>query len=658
MDNETTDYPNRSKLDEVSGINLKVQDLRVELGNKTILAGVSFTAAAGQLTAIIGPNGAGKTTLLRAIAGKRPTAGYVLLNGEDIYLSFEFWLQRIGYVPVENVLHYQLRVEEALVYVGRLRLPNQKEDAIRHKADELLSYYGFATNDPRRQSFIKDLSSGERKRVNICAELLIDPPLLILDEPTSNLDPNAESDLMHRLSEHAHQDQRTVVLVTHTLASIHVCDRVVFVENSRVRVVDTPTRILPKLESSIPGAAQDIPDFDRWANVFDYFKTRPRETTEGSARETEHLQTIAWQLERPSPVVPFWHQLLLMTRRYGRMRLNDRRSFLITLLLGAMAGGFFYLGLPEKVFARPENPSDIPSHIVAARQSVFLLSIVVVLIGLLYAFREITRETPIYLHERLKGLSPLAYLLSKLIWLSAAVGVLVPILILGILWPQQRDEIWLSPSSWLFSGATLILACIAAITLALAVSAMSDNDNTATNYVAIVVVIQALFSGLLTNQKLDDLINMLSVTTVSRWAFEGLSSSWGFYCWSTIKEFKEFDSIGHIASVWAVLTLYILGALGVSVLVLRNRDPWKLPGKLRFGRVGTRPVILFIGVLVVLLSWTMFLRESSYDYYDLTFADKEYGGIRFARIEHITEATTAQRYMGYVSQSQCGEPEV
>jgi ABC-2 type transport system ATP-binding protein len=88
-------------------------------------------------------------------------------------------------------------LEEALVYVGRLRLADKTLEDIKARVDELLTEFDFPPSDERRHKALKVLSSGERKRANVCSELIIDPPLLMLDEPTSNLDERTELEYIH-----------------------------------------------------------------------------------------------------------------------------------------------------------------------------------------------------------------------------------------------------------------------------------------------------------------------------------------------------------------------------------------------------------------------------------------------------------------------------
>src|SRR5690606_1309903 len=125
-------------------ISIKVEDLWVIKGGglfssrKSILQEINFEVKAGRFVAIVGPNGAGKTTLLRAIVGEQPARGRILLYKDDnsqedyesLYDNPEYWLHQIGYVPVDNVLHDELTVKQALMHIGRLRLPGRSDAEI------------------------------------------------------------------------------------------------------------------------------------------------------------------------------------------------------------------------------------------------------------------------------------------------------------------------------------------------------------------------------------------------------------------------------------------------------------------------------------------------------------------------------------------------
>lgn len=103
--------------------------------------------------------------MFRAISGERPTSGEVLIQGESVYDSPEYWLQRIGYVPVDNVLHENLTVTQALQFVGRLRLPNIAVSEIDRKIAALLSSFEI---QGKAKDYIRTLSSGEKKSQYLC----------------------------------------------------------------------------------------------------------------------------------------------------------------------------------------------------------------------------------------------------------------------------------------------------------------------------------------------------------------------------------------------------------------------------------------------------------------------------------------------------------
>ena len=268
-------------------IALQVKDVWVQRGKQFILEGASFSVDAGSVAAVIGPNGAGKSTLLRAICGEKPYHGQILLNGRNLYVAPEYWLRQIGYVPADDVLHDYLTVQQALIYAGRLRLPTTREANIQAKVEQTLRELNV--DQTLWKHLLKDLSTGERKKVNICAELLTDPPLLILDEPTSNLDPNAERKLMKALYERRHK--QTIVIVTHTLNTVdhENCDNVIFVENRIVRRQAAPRDILSILESEMPAEHRPRPgnepkDFYRWAEIFEHYKKRDEPNPKASHR--------------------------------------------------------------------------------------------------------------------------------------------------------------------------------------------------------------------------------------------------------------------------------------------------------------------------------------------------------------------------------------
>ncbi|KAI3464393.1 hypothetical protein Pfo_021056 [Paulownia fortunei] len=189
---------------------------------RTILNGITGTAAPGQVLAILGPSGSGKSTLLNALAGRlhhgHGLTGTVFFNNRKLTKQV---LKRTGFVAQDDVLYPHLTVRETLVFCSLLRLPNSvPRDEKIAVAESVISELGLSKCEDTiiGNSFIRGISGGERKRVSIAHEMLVDPSLLILDEPTSGLDATGAYRLVSTLGGLAAKG-KTVVLSVHQPSS-------------------------------------------------------------------------------------------------------------------------------------------------------------------------------------------------------------------------------------------------------------------------------------------------------------------------------------------------------------------------------------------------------------------------------------------------------
>lgn len=194
---------------------------------KYILQHVSLKISAGELVAVCGGSGAGKTTFMNCINGFEPaTSGQVLINGMDLYKNYSSLKNNIGYVPQQDIVHDNLTLKSMLTYTAKLRLQQDiTKSEIAEIVDNVLDMVDL-TNE--KDTYIKKLSGGQRKRASIAVELVSDPSLFFLDEPTSGLDPEAETHLMHSLKNLAVSKGKTVIVITHTLQNIDLFDKVIF----------------------------------------------------------------------------------------------------------------------------------------------------------------------------------------------------------------------------------------------------------------------------------------------------------------------------------------------------------------------------------------------------------------------------------------------
>jgi ABC-type multidrug transport system ATPase subunit len=640
MEFESSQSPERSVL-EVHNLWVRKGGLR---NRKWILKGIDLDVKEGEFVAVIGPNGAGKTKLLEAILGDRPYAGQVKVFEQDLYTNPEHWLRLIGWVPVYNVLHDNLRVEDGLLQIGKLRLPERPEKAIKERIELLLQQLEFPEH--RRGALIGELSSGERKRLDLCAELLTNPPLLFLDEPTTNLDPDAERSLMEMLRNRSWGKRQTVVVITHTLQSLYYCDRVIFLASGKVRAQGPYMQVLDQLEQELYEGARDLENQDdasRWAEIY----RKSRQFVHEPLGEPPPNATVP-EIRSRTHSKNWIHELRVLLTRNWLMFRHNFSALALYLLLGPFSGLLSRIVLRDNAFVQDISEAGYSSVFDTsdARQAIFILSLVVTLLGLIGSFLDVTKERLIYRYERVKGLSPWAYLLSKWLFLVALVGILAPSSILAVL-TFQGQEI---PEPYLVL-VTLVLACIASVTLGLAISAAASSERTATGLLGIAVVFHLFFSGGVDfNERFRWLLDRISVFAASHWAAEGISSSTQLYCWAANPRFQDFYSWGHITSIWLNLVVYILLAMVLAFVALRMQDHW-FPRKIRLQKaVMNRHVWSVIPLIVIAGSWAAFLDARSQEYYSLR-SDQDN-----IRIENSVQANFFQESTGLVSQSLCPLP--
>ncbi len=213
---------------EPNGIKLEVYDIsKVVQKNKTILEHITLTVHPCELVAIIGGSGAGKSTFMNCINGYEPaTSGAVFMDGMNLYDNYHLMKSRIGNVPQKDELYDYLSVYHSLKFTADLRLTKDisRQEKIK-RVEEVMQIMGLSEH---RNTLIKKLSGGQKKRVSIAMELVSDPDIFFLDEPTSGLDPETETILMKQLKNLSLNIGKTIIVITHTLQNIHLFDKIIF----------------------------------------------------------------------------------------------------------------------------------------------------------------------------------------------------------------------------------------------------------------------------------------------------------------------------------------------------------------------------------------------------------------------------------------------
>ena len=465
---------------------------------------VSLNIQPGELVAIIGGSGAGKSTVLNAMCGYlKPASGQVYINGIDLYENFASLQKLIGYVPQSDIVYDNLSLYDMLLYTAKMRLPADISEQDREAA--ITRAIATVELEHKRDSLIKSLSGGQRKRASIAVELLSDPNLLFLDEPASGLDPGTERNLMHSLREMANNG-KTVILVTHSTLQLHLCDKVVFMGMGGHLCFCGP------LNQALKFFGVD--------NVVDVYNMI---TKDALYWEKEFAKTVApagamrKQAQAPQPAVAnHGRQKKILRSRYTKLILNDRQRLWLLMIQAPLLGVLISLVANGKQF----------ETMGATKPLMFALSCSAFWIGILNAIQEICKERSILKREYMTGLSLRAYITSKATvlgtmclvqtaMLTAVFSVFVGTPEEGVLLPAFAEML-----------VTNFLTAFAAACTGLFVSAMFDNADKAMTVAPILLMPQILFSGIVF--KLGGATEYISWFTGCRWSVEGLGATCNF----------------------------------------------------------------------------------------------------------------------------------
>ncbi|MEV6947973.1 FHA domain-containing protein [Streptomyces sp. NPDC051172] len=550
-------------------ISLDVQDLTVAVdhGRKTLLDHVSFPVGEKCLLAVVGPSGAGKSTLLNALTGQRPADhGTVLYDGRDLYRDYAELRQRIGLVPQDDILHAQLTVRSALSYAAELRFPQDTAKAERRaRVDEVIRELGL---EQRADQPVHRLSGGQRKRVSVALELLTKPSLLFLDEPTSGLDPGMDRSVMHMLRGLA-DDGRTVIVVTHSVLSLDVCDRLlVLAPGGRIAYYGLPEDALAFF------------GFEQWPEAFEAFEHDDRDWGGDYLFSPFHRHyvteaTAQPRVPRSGPVVitaparprSRGAQLGTLVRRYTATLGADRTFLAIMIALPFVMGAM----------ARALAGSRLTQA--TAMNALLILCVGGVLTGAANAVRELVKERTIYRRERAVGLSRSAYLMSKVVVLGTITVlqavVLTLVALLGVDLNAPGGQGVLMPPLVEITVAVALLA-FTAMTLGLLVSALVRKEEVTMPLLVLLAIVQVVFCGALLKLHGVPGLEQLSWLVPSRWALGAMAGAVG------LARIVPGDLTGdplfkHSAGVWLlnVAMLVVLSAVfcfAVSRL-LRRHEP-------------------------------------------------------------------------------------
>ncbi len=227
---------------------LEVRNLKYDVNATQVLMGVDFGVRAGELVGLIGPNGAGKSTLLKLLGGQwSPTSGDILLEGRPLArFSARDIARRVAHVPQSTALSFPFTVREVVLmgrspHLSRFQIESARDRAIAERALQATNAAYLADR------LVTTLSGGEAQRIILARALAQEPKVLLLDEPTSNLDVKHQLEIMALARTQAHQQGLGVVAAVHDLGhAARYCDRLVLLVCGRIIADGAPDAVLTR----------------------------------------------------------------------------------------------------------------------------------------------------------------------------------------------------------------------------------------------------------------------------------------------------------------------------------------------------------------------------------------------------------------------------
>lgn len=605
---------------------------------RLLIDNVTLEIAPGQFVGIVGPTGCGKTSLLQALSGLYPAQwGQVYLCGINLYDDYDSLRGRLGCVPQRDLLHEELTVRQSLHYAALLRLPTDtgsRERAAR--ISDILSRLRLSGTEETR---VGRLSGGERKRLSAALELLAEPDILFLDEPTAGLDPRTEQEVVDCLGDLALQG-KTVVIVTHMLGSIERLDRVVvLVKGGRLAYAGKPSEVLAHFSAA---SWRDLycrldEEGDHWAERFSASTTgrlsfhapgpglRLQANVRPETSSVERAHSHTQRRSRPRGIAVAIRQTTALSGRFLKILLADTTNLAILLL-----GPFVLAGLIAVTAGERQNV-------------LAMLVFSALFFGCFCSSKEVVRERDIFLRERLFSLGLTPYLLSKVLVLGGF--VLIQALTMVLVTCSCVPSLGNFGHLWLAVAATGLVGLAEGLLL----SVLSKTADVTSSALALLVIFQMLFAGVFMRPPMEPLEKLIESRSAGKaaekifsfsnpafWSFEAMKRA-GFSTSELVKvpsrdrngqpqtlsdSIKELDKVLVLAS--EVATARPAGAPGEN----RQPSPGESPGKILAEsvealRTSTRPAVLsfasyeldvsllavFFGSLLALALHVLWLQE-------------------------------------------------
>ena len=476
---------------------------------KVILNDITLAISPGEFVGLIGPTGSGKTTLMLLLNGyNNPSRGSVHINGVNLHKEEESFRGFSGYVPQDDIIHRELKVERSLLYSAQLRLPDHSSDERQLRVSRVISDLGLTDIKTKviGTTEKKVISGGQRKRVNLAQELITEPSILLLDEPCSGLDPESDHDVMMLLK--ALSDKgKSIILTTHniTVRNFSIMNKLIVLGEGGILTYFGPSKDAAKY------FGVDYPD-----GIFKALKTR----SAGEWHE-KYLKSEYHRYSKPlrsrhdpsalvqpkAPKTNVLSQLWVLSKRYAEIIFRDK--WRMALLFGQP----IIIGL---LLSLVHGCNDIDNQF-PYLFPLFILVIAGIWLGVSNSCKEIVKERSIFRRENKVFLKILPYIGSKLLILTTIAAVQCMILLFFASFGCNLESTFhLLP--------LILVVSVSASALGLMISSFSATIDQALALSPVVLIPQVIAGGVL--WKLADyskdikwLFQCIFGLTISRWGY-------------------------------------------------------------------------------------------------------------------------------------------
>ncbi len=562
---------------------------------------VSIKIPKGHFMAIVGPSGCGKTTLMKTIAGLNPESdGALIWDGRNLSEEGDFSPSEIGYVPQFSIAYDPLTVDESVEAATRLRVKSRNTEELDHRIDRVLDETGLG---PISDRLVKVLSGGQKRRLGLAMELVSDPKILLCDEVTSGLDPRSEREIVRLLHDLSRKDGRIVLSVTHSLAHLELYDSILVLHEGKVAFHGPPEQLnhyfsVTDTEEVYPRLAKQ--PSERWQSSWNkhrdsYYKmlekNRQRLIESGDLRASavaspktdDDSKDYDPVIFRENQIPGFFSQFATLLSRRWRIFFRDRGQVFLQLAILICFPVLVTL-FSEKASGNIRKFSDMRQNNIiqeikeqqsvradqakvgSAISGIIMFQVVLLaLMGSNNSAREIAGERPIYEKEKFGGLRPLAYLCSKVAFLSC-------LIIAQSLWMAFFVNLFGAFRGDFIEHAIFLLLINASMTfICLAISALMRTAEQASLLSIYLVGFQLPLSGAVL--ALPEHIEAFTRPFISAyWSWSGSVEALQSQVHGAVKSVVD-TSLSNQNACLFTLTIHILAALGLAWIGTR-RPQW------------------------------------------------------------------------------------